>query len=160
MRRPELTEPLVIHSNSLKQLVDCLADSSSVRDPSSQQPLIGDRSGPAGIGPEPLLIVLTDRNHSNAPSITRHHTLAEERALIVTRRDSVPVGKSTVVIVPVAVHQPVSTEASSVGSSSVEAAPMGVAAMEAATTSPIEAVALEAGAMGRRQVCTDCSEGG
>jgi hypothetical protein len=26
-----------------------------------------------------------DRNHSNPPSIARHHTLAEERALIVTR---------------------------------------------------------------------------
>src|SRR3954447_5956135 len=30
----------------------------------------------------PRLMVLTDRNHSDAPSITRHHTLAEERALI------------------------------------------------------------------------------
>ena len=124
--------------------------------------LSADRSGLAGIGPEILIPrpdCLTDRNHSNAPSITRHYTLAEERALIVTRRDSVPVG-TTVVIVPVAVHEPVSNEASSVGSSSVEAAPMGVAAMEAATTSAIEAVALEAGALGRRQVCTDCSEGG
>jgi hypothetical protein len=31
---------------------------------------------------------LTDGNHLNAPSIGRHHTLAEERAPIVTGRDS------------------------------------------------------------------------
>jgi hypothetical protein len=40
------------------------------------------------VGPETLipgLIVLTDRNHSNAHSIARHHTLAEERTLIVPR---------------------------------------------------------------------------
>jgi hypothetical protein len=30
----------------------------------------------------------TDGNHLNAPSIGRHHTLAEERAPIVTGRDS------------------------------------------------------------------------
>jgi hypothetical protein len=31
---------------------------------------------------------LTDGSHLNAPSIGRHHTLAEERAPIVTGRDS------------------------------------------------------------------------
>jgi len=77
---------------------------------------------------------LTDRNHLNAPSIGRHHTLSEERALIVTGRDSVPVAssiaRSIVVGVSVAALEHVSTDNPSVEASSVEAA-----AMEAATAS-------------------------
>jgi hypothetical protein len=119
------------------------------------------------IGPEALcciLIASTNRNHSHAPSITRHHALAEERALIVTRRDSVPVRKSTVVIVPIAVYEREATKTSSVESSSMEAAAVdaasaGVAAVQAATTSAIDSVALETGVLGRRRVCTECSEG-
>lgn len=90
--------------------------------------------------------------------------MAEERALIVTRRDSVPVRKSTVVIVPIAVYEREATKASSVESAStkaaaVEAAPAGVAAVEAATTSAMDSAALETAALGRRRVCTECSEG-
>jgi hypothetical protein len=124
------------------------------------------RNGLAGIGPEfliPRSNCLTVRNHSNAPSVARHHTLAEERAFIVPRSDSVPVGISIVVPVSRAVHEPVSNEASS-----VEAAPM--AAMEVATASTMKAAAPETAAseiaapeiaaLGRSQVCAGCSEGG
>ena len=68
---------------------------------------------PSGQAMPARMHALTDRNHSNAPSITRHHTLAEERAFIVTRRESVPVGKATIAIVPVAVYERESTVASS-----------------------------------------------
>jgi hypothetical protein len=131
------------------------------------------RNGLAGIGPEfliPRSNCLTVRNHSNAPSIARHHTLAEERAFIVPRSDSVPVGISIVVPVSRAVHEPVSNEASS-----VEAAAMGATAMEVATASTMKAAAPETAApeiaaseiaapeiaaLGRSQVCAGCSEGG
>ena len=108
-------------------------------------------------------IVLADRDHSDAPSIARHHTLAEKRALIVTRRNSVPVGISTAVTVPVAAHESISNKASSVEAapvevSSVEAAPMGATAMEVATASTMEAAAPGTAALGRSQVCAGCSK--
>ena len=89
--------------------------------------------------PEGGLSNLTDRNHSNSPSIARHHTLAEERALIVTGRDSVPVAIS--IAVAVAASEPGSTEALSALSG--EATAREVAALEVATASTIEAVAPE-----------------
>jgi hypothetical protein len=91
--------------------------------------------------PEGDLSNLTDRNHSNSPSIARHHTLAEERALIVTGRDSVPVAISIAVAVPVAASGPGSTEALS--ALSWVAAAREVTAREVATASTTEAVAPE-----------------
>jgi hypothetical protein len=85
----------------------------------------------------------------NAPSIRRHHTLAEERALIVTGRDSVPIAISIVVAVSVAAHEP--TDDSFMNASSVDAAAIAVAATE--TT------ALETFALSRSRVCDGCSEG-
>lgn len=95
-----------------------------------------------------VLIALTDRDHSDAPSIGRLHALAEERARIVTGRDSVPVGRSAVVPVSVAIHDPKSNEAwsvesSSVEASSVEAVPMGAASMEFATAPTLDVAAPE-----------------
>jgi hypothetical protein len=99
----------------------------------------------------PQLFILTDRNHLNAPSIGRHHTLPEERALIVTGRDSVPVAssiaRSIVVGVSVAAHD--DGGASFVEASSVEAA-----------TSIMEATTPETSAFSRSRVCAGYSEGG
>jgi hypothetical protein len=105
---------------------------------------------------------LTDRNRLNAPSIGRHHTLPEERALIMTGRDSVPVASSIawyiarsigssiassiVVAVFVAAHD--DGWGSFVEASSVEA-----------TTSIMEATAPETSAFSRSRVCA-YGEGG
>jgi hypothetical protein len=91
----------------------------------------------------------------NAPSIGRHHTLPEERAPIVTGRDSVPVASSIassitgpiVVGVSVAAHD--DGGASFVEASSVEA-----------TTSIMEATALEISAFSQSRICAGYSEGG
>lgn len=64
----------------------------------------------------------------NADSIARHHTLVEERALIVAGRDSVPVVISIIVRVPVQQlksNEALALESSSVESSSVDALPIG-----------------------------------
>ena len=115
--------------------------------------LIADGNGLAASAQKsiPRPFVLTDRNHSNAHSIERHHTLAEEGTLIVTGRDSVPVAISIIIPVSVAVHEPRSNEAlsiesSSVEISSVEALPIGATATEVATASTVEATALETAA--------------
>lgn len=103
-----------------------------------------------------VLLALTDRDHSDAPSIGRLHALAEKRARIVTGRDSVPVGRSTVVPVSVPIHDPKSNEAwsvesssveaSSVEASSVEAVPMGAASLKFATAPTPDVAAPEAAA--------------
>ena len=110
---------------------------------------------------------LTDRNHLNAPSFGRHHTLAEERAPIVTGRDSVPVAssiaRSIVVGVSVAAHGPVAAHEAAHddgGASFVEALSVEAAAMEAATTSIMETTAPEASIFSRSRVCAGYSEGG
>ena len=87
-----------------------------------------------GVGPEILIprpYSSTDRDHSNAQSIARHHTLTEERALIITGRNS---GTSQHIHCRTrtgAVHDPkpneaLSLESLSAKSSSVEALPAAV----------------------------------
>jgi hypothetical protein len=98
---------------------------------------------------------LTDRNHSNAPSIARHHTLAKEGALIVTGGDSVPVAISIVVAISVNALELVSTDNPPLRASSME-----TTAMEAATASLMEVTPFETSILSRSQVCAGCSEGG
>jgi hypothetical protein len=102
---------------------------------------------------------LTERNHLNAPSFGRHHTLAEERAFIVTGRDSVPVAisitRSIVVGVSIVAHGPVAAHVAAHddgGASFVEASTVEAVAMEVATASTIEAAAPDPAALSRSRV--------
>src|SRR5215472_16367956 len=95
---------------------------------------------------------LTDRNHLNAPSIGGHHTLAEEGALVVTGRDSVPVAISFVAVSSISVACPISVAAPVSVAASVS-----VAAHKPAV-STIEATAPEI--LSLSQVCFGYSEGG
>jgi hypothetical protein len=110
---------------------------------------------------------LTVRNHLNAPSIGRHHTLPEERTPIVTGRNSVPVAisiaRSIVVGVSVVAHGPVAAHVAAHddgGASFVEASSV------EATTPIMEAIAPESPALSRSRVlsrgrvCAGRSEGG
>jgi hypothetical protein len=97
----------------------------------------------------------------DAPSIGRLHTLSEERAFIVTGRDSVPVAISAVAAISVAAAVSIAIAVAVYvaahddgGTSFVEASSV------EATTSLMEATAPGVSALSRSRVCARCSEGG